>query len=63
MSNPFDEVCAAIDAAEATNRACNDNAYRMAKLLRGRLRNVSHGDLVALKKELQDFNMHTGRWK
>lgn len=63
MNNPFDEVSAAVDQAAALEYACNQNASRMARLLVGRLRHVSEWHLKALKRELRDFNIHTGTWK
>ena len=56
------------NAVREANRAIH-NADRvvnsMARLCEGRLRKsgVSGVTLCALKKELQDFNMHTYRWK
>lgn len=40
-------------------------ARQMAEMLTGRLRkaNVNYSVLTALKKELRDFNIHTGEWK
>lgn len=72
MSNIFDEVREAVENAEATINAVDANAYEMARLLRGRLRSVTKhnphswggvGIIKALKRELQDFDATTGRWK
>lgn len=64
MSNAFDEVRAAVRAAEDQLRAADEVAYNMAYLLRGRLRKVdSKSILAALKHELADFNAVTGKWK
>lgn len=63
MDNPFDSIQAAIRQARETRQACKAHATAMASLLRGNLRDVGNSDhLVALKKELRDFNIHTGRW-
>lgn len=51
-------------AQETINEA--DKAVRMAvMLIVGRLRiaQVDQYDLTALKRELQDFNAATGKWK
>jgi hypothetical protein len=68
MSNPFDEMRAAVAAAKAQLQAADESASDMALLLKGRLRHVGAGwrgveSLKALKKELHDFNMATGKWK
>lgn len=70
MNNIFDEVRAAVRAAELAQRAADQAALDMAKLLVGRLRSVSSNNLysetrilVALKRELRDFNSVTRQWK
>lgn len=64
MSNAFDDVRAAVEAAEFQLAAADRVAYNMAKLLQGRLRNVdSRYVLARLKRELHDFNAVTGKWK
>lgn len=63
MNNPFDELRAALDQARMLNRALDNQADSMAHLLVGRLRNLSPYRLSALKRELRDYNIHTGRWK
>ena len=35
----------------------------MAGLIEGKLKHVSPYTLAKIKKELQNFNAHTGRWK
>lgn len=57
------EVDAAISEARRTLNAADNHAQSMAKLLKGRLRHVSCRTLADLKKELRDFNSHTGKWK
>lgn len=61
--NKFDEMKAALIEAEATVRAADSIADHMARILRGRLRKVSKWNLKSLKRELADFNAHTGEWK
>lgn len=63
MNNPFDEMRAAVSAAKALQKACDNVAGDMAGLLRGRLRHVAGYILKDLKRELRDFNIHTQRWK
>lgn len=38
-------------------------AAQIGRLLIGRLKHCSNHTLKALKKELRDYNMHTGEWK
>jgi len=55
--NKFDEMREAMQEAEDTLRAA-------ARLLSGRMRKVNSSYLIAqLKRELRDFNIHTGKWK
>jgi hypothetical protein len=62
--NAFDDVRAAVEQAKFQLAAADGVANNMAKLLCGRLRKVgSTMALAELKRELSDFNMHTGRWK
>lgn len=64
MSNPFDDVRTAVVQAEEQLRAADGTATDLARLLKGRLRHVRYsGHLVALKRELRDFNIHTRGWK
>lgn len=54
-----------IHDAETTLRAADNCADDIAYILKNRLKsgNVRHSTLCALKKELENYNMHTGRWK
>ncbi len=61
--NSFDLMRQAVAEANQTMRAADDQANAMAGILRGRLRNCSEWNLKALKRELRDFNIKTGRWK
>jgi hypothetical protein len=68
MANAFDDVRAAVSAAEFQLDAADSVAQNMAILLVGRLRLASkdHRGTAALKKlkrELRDFDMTTGNWK
>jgi len=64
MTNKFDEMAEAIDDARTLLRAADANVRKMADMVAGRLRvgNVSNSTLTALKKELRDYNIHTGTW-
>jgi hypothetical protein len=62
--NAFDDVRAAVSAARFQLDAADSVACNMAVLLQGRLRKVdSARALAALKRELSDFNIQTGKWK
>ena len=63
MANVWDDVRAAVRAAEEAEQAVNGNAWRMAALLPGRLRHCNGADLKKLKEELRDYNIHTGKWR
>jgi len=64
MVNKFDEMRAAINEAQDTLRAADSVSTSMALVLRGRLRKVEYDWVLAeLKKELKEFNAHTGEWK
>jgi multidrug resistance efflux pump len=64
MSNAFDDVRAAVSAAKFQLQAADSVATNMAALLMGRLRKVqSDAALAALKRELADYNIQTGKWK
>jgi hypothetical protein len=61
--NAWDAVAQAMREAREANRACDQYARQMASLIRGRLRSCDTSDLAAIKKELRDYNIHTGKWK
>lgn len=61
--NQFDAMRAAVRDAEMTLSAADTVACQLAPLLAGRLRNCHSSDLARLKRELKDFNIHTGRWR
>lgn len=52
-----------ISAARRTLENADEVAQQLAYLLEGRLRHVNQRTLANLKKELRDFNAHTGTWK
>lgn len=57
------EMERAIADASATISNADTLATRMAGMIRRRLRHVPSYILKDLKKELRDFNIHTGQWK
>jgi hypothetical protein len=61
--NQFDVMREAMAEARTTLRAADSAADQMADIIRGRLRKVSGCTLVALKRELQQFNANTRQWK
>jgi hypothetical protein len=64
VSNAFDDVRAAVQAARFQLEAADSVATNMAYLLDGRLRKVNGTRVLAnLKRQLADFNIHTGKWK
>lgn len=63
MSNPFDDIRRAVSDARQQLLAADETATDLARLLDGRLHHVKSIDILAkLKKQLKDFNMHTGKW-
>lgn len=65
MSMTLADMENAVDDARRTLAQADRAAARMAGMLRGRLRT---GDIPSyvlrdLKRELANFNMHTGEWK
>jgi len=64
MGNIFDDMRSAVRDAKQTLLAADNVAGDLAWLLCGRLRRVaSIHTLRALKKELRNFDMTTGKWK
>jgi hypothetical protein len=61
----YDEMEYAVSQAKQTIAFADVAVRKTASLAAGRLRvaKVTHGDLVALKLELRDYNAHTGKWK
>lgn len=65
MSMTLADMENAVEDARRTIAQADKAAWRMANMLRGRLRcsNLPAYVLRDLKKELANFNMHTGVWK
>lgn len=64
MPNAFDEVRQQVEIARFQLQAADKVAFNMAELLMGRLRHVDNARVLsALKRELRDFDMVTGKWK
>jgi len=63
MENPFDEVRKNLDKAKLLNKAADDCADSMARILKGRLRHVSPYVLDEIKKELTQFDAKRKVWK
>lgn len=61
--NRFDQMRAAVRDVEMTMSAADTVACQLAPLLAGRLRNCHARDVARLKRELRDFNIHTGTWR
>jgi len=59
----WDDFRQAFSAARNTMNQANQVANDMADMLDGRLKKVSSYRLAKLKRQLRDFNMHTGEWK
>jgi len=60
----YNEMKDAVAEAEATLRKADSCATEIARILAGRLHRVqSDWVLKSLKKELKDYNIHTGCWK
>jgi len=63
MSEIGDLLQKRINEAKALEREAGYVANELADLLQGNLKRVSKYRLEKLKKELANYNMHTGRWK
>ncbi len=64
MENPYDAVRELVSKAKSLEHATAIHAELMGQLLAGNLRRISsQSTLAALKKELDQYNIHTGRWK
>lgn len=61
----FDDIELAVREAHTTIRRADIVNRRVANMLRWRLKvaQVDHSTLYDLKRELQDYNMHTAQWK
>lgn len=63
MGNAFESMREAMEEARRVNNAADAYANQMAEMLNGRLKCVSSHHLARLKRQLRDFNIHTGKWK
>ena len=62
--NTHDEMRVVLRGVKQAQEVADSFAGDIASLLVGRLRRgVGTGTLEKLKRELRDFNIHTGRWK
>lgn len=60
----YDEARAILKTAQTSCEAADSLTDGIAALLAGRLRKIRNGAVLrALKKELQNYDMTTGRWK
>lgn len=59
----YNEMKQGIQEASQTMRIADLFSNDFARMLTGRLRKVSPGILMELKKELSNFNAKTGEWK
>lgn len=61
----INEMEQALEDARQTMARADRVAGQLARMLRGRLRNANIPSYILkdLKKELANFNMHTGEWK
>lgn len=63
IENPWNETRKAVQRSRYLLEAVDSIAQSMASLLVGRLRRVSPHTLVALKRELKDFDAHRKAWR
>ena len=61
--NNWDLMREAVQEAKNTMHAADSMANQVAGILCGRLRKVNSWQLKKLKRELSQFNSHTGKWK
>jgi hypothetical protein len=60
----YDEMRAALRDARDKLNVADNVADELAWMLEGRLNKCSSTNVLSkLKRELRDFNSHTGRWK
>jgi hypothetical protein len=58
----WNDMKTAVEEAQRTMSAVDSQVNFMARLLEGRLHSVNSSTLGRLKRELRDYNIHTGRW-
>jgi hypothetical protein len=61
----YQELAMAVQDAKNTLEKADSCTGQLARMMAGRLResNASAYTLAKLKRELRDFNIHTGKWK
>jgi len=59
----WDDFRQAFSAARNTMNQADHIANDIADMLDGRLKKVSGYRLAKLKRQLRDFNIHTGEWR
>lgn len=62
MSDYWSIMNEAIREQRRLEDATKSHAYIMGDLLCGKLEHCSHSTLTALKRELQGYNIQTGKW-
>ena len=63
MNNPWDELTAALQAAQEVNNAVRSHRDSMLRILDGNLKGASVYYLDKIKRQLRDYNIRTGKWK
>lgn len=63
MTGTYKMMREAFDEVKRMSSAADSMANTIADILVGRLRKVNHYHLKRLKKELSQYNAHTGEWK
>ena len=63
MSDPHQAVQQLVSEARRLQNASEQYAEQIGTLLVGNLKRVGGSTLAQLKKELANYNIHTGRWK
>lgn len=64
MENAFDTMDQALRQAREVSDVADRAAFKMARMLDGRLRHVNSKYLLGrLKSQLASFNAVTGKWK
>lgn len=62
-NNPWDDLRDGLNQARELERAAQYYAAQMGRMLRGKLHHCNHSDLEALKRELSNYNLRTGKWR
>jgi len=58
----YDEAIEAINDARRTLNKADELVRNLGNLMPGRLKLMNYSTLKKLKRELKNFNMHTGQW-